>query len=125
MNQILLVAFGGALGSVSRFSFNSFIYRFIGRDFPWATLGVNIIGSFFIGFLSILILKKLSVSQDIQSFLIIGFLGAFTTFSGFSLESLNLFEQGQYLYLILNILMSVILCILACFAGLQLAIKVY
>jgi CrcB protein len=125
MNQLLLVAFGGALGSVSRYSFNSFVYRFLGRDFPWATLGVNVIGSFFIGFLSVLILKKLSVSQDMQSFLIIGFLGAFTTFSGFSLESLNLFEQGQYMYAALNILLSVVLCILACFAGLQLAIKVY
>lgn len=93
------------------------IYLLLGRGFPYGTLVVNVVGSMAMGFLYILFLERMSVSPEWRAALLVGFLGAFTTFSTFSIETLNLIEQADYLKAGLNMLVSVLACLLACWAG--------
>lgn len=93
------------------------IYLLLGRGFPYGTLVVNVVGSMAMGFLYILFLERMSVSPEWRAALLVGFLGAFTTFSTFSIETLNLIEQADYLKAGLNMLVSVLACLLACWVG--------
>ncbi|THV25345.1 fluoride efflux transporter CrcB [Peteryoungia ipomoeae] len=120
MLQILLVAIGGALGSVGRYLAGVHITRLMGAGFPYGTLTVNIVGSFLIGLLVELLARKLNGSMDLRLFLVVGFLGGFTTFSSFSLDALALFERGATLAAAAYILASLILSLAAVFAGLLL-----
>jgi CrcB protein len=115
--QILAIAGGGALGALGRFGLSSGLYRLLGRDFPWGTLAVNVLGSFLMGLLFVLFLDRLAGPPELRSALLVGFLGAFTTFSTFSMETLLLVEQGFMVKALLNILASVLLCLLACWLG--------
>jgi CrcB protein len=115
--QILAIAGGGALGALGRFGLSSGLYRLLGRDFPWGTLAVNVLGSFLMGLLFVLFLDRLAGPPELRSALLVGFLGAFTTFSTFSMETLLLVEQGFMVKALLNILTSVLLCLLACWLG--------
>lgn len=117
MLQILAIAGGGALGAVARFGVSTGVYRWLGRDFPWGTLAVNLLGSFAMGLLFVLLLERGLFAPEARSAVLVGFLGAFTTFSTFSLETLSLVEQGETLRALLNIAASVLLCLLACWAG--------
>lgn len=117
MYQIIAIAIGGALGSVLRFSLSGGIHHWLGRDFPYGTLTVNVLGSLLMGFLYIVLLERSSLGSEWRALLLIGFLGAFTTFSTFSLETLNLIESGALLKAAVNILLSVTLCLLAAWAG--------
>ncbi|MEE4291498.1 MAG: fluoride efflux transporter CrcB [Cycloclasticus sp.] len=121
MNQILAIAAGGSIGAVMRFFVSTGIYSWLGKDFPYGTLAVNVIGSLLMGLLYELFLQRLSVSPEVRALLLVGFLGAFTTFSTFSIETINLIEQGDVLKAITNVLASVILCVLAAWIGLQIA----
>ncbi|KXJ42900.1 MAG: camphor resistance protein CrcB [Cycloclasticus sp. Phe_18] len=121
MNQILAIAAGGSIGAVMRFFVSTGIYSWLGKDFPYGTLAVNVIGSLLMGLLYELFLQRLSVSPEVRALLLVGFLGAFTTFSTFSIETINLIEQGDVLKAITNVLASVILCVLAAWVGLQIA----
>lgn len=121
MKGILFVAMGGALGAVMRYGISSGIYSWFGRDFPFGTLVVNLIGSFAIGLLSILLIEKFNVSQELRLALVVGVLGALTTFSTFSWDTLDLLQQGLMQRAFLNILLNVVLCISAAWAGAQLA----
>ncbi|MCG8025279.1 MAG: fluoride efflux transporter CrcB [Candidatus Thiodiazotropha endolucinida] len=118
MNQLIAIAFGGAVGALFRFWVSSGIYSLLGRGFPYGTLVVNVLGSLVMGFLYVLLLERTTVSPEMRGALLIGFLGAFTTFSTFSIETLNLLEQAELLKAGLNILVSVIACVLACWFGL-------
>ena len=118
MKQLIFIALGGSVGAVMRFVVSSNIHRLAGREFPYGTLSVNVIGSLFMGFLYIILIERSSLSAEWRSLLIIGFLGAFTTFSTFSIETLNLLESGEFLKAASNILLSVILCITAAWLGL-------
>ena len=95
MLQILAIAGGGALGAVARFGVSTSVYRWLGRDFPWGTLAVNGLGSFAMGLLFVLLLERALLAPELRAAVLIGFLGSFTTFSTFSLETLTLVEQGE------------------------------
>src|SRR5690554_6110044 len=92
----LAVAAGGATGAVARFALVSWFIQFAGKDFPWGTLSVNLIGSFLIGVLALLFLEKLPGLVELRALLIIGFLGSFTTFSAFSWEALEMLQAGLW-----------------------------
>ncbi len=121
MNQVLAIAGGGAVGAVLRYWVSSGVYALTGRGFPYGTLVVNVLGSVVMGFLYIWLLERMPGGVAIRAFLIIGLLGAFTTFSTFSLETLNLMEAGQIARAVLNTLLSVVLCIGAAALGVMLA----
>lgn len=120
MLQILLVAIGGALGSIGRYLAGVHITRLMGAGFPYGTLTVNIVGSFLIGLLVELLARRFNGSMDLRLFLVVGFLGGFTTFSSFSLDALALFERGASLSAAAYIFASLILSLAAVFAGLLL-----
>ena len=120
MSNLLLVGFGGAIGSMARYLLGLWTLQRWGPGFPWGTLGVNITGSFLIGLLAELIMRKFGASPEMRLFLITGVLGGYTTFSAFSLDAITLFERGDPALALIYIAASVVLSILAVFAGLAL-----
>ena len=118
MQQLLAIAGGGALGAVMRFGVSSGVYRVLGKDFPYGTLTVNVLGSLLMGLCFILMVERNVLSMEWRSIIMIGFLGAFTTFSTFSMETLSLLESGELTRALLNILLSVTLCLAATWIGL-------
>jgi len=121
LGELSAIAAGGALGALMRFWVSGGIYAWLGRDFPYGTIGVNLIGSFFIGIAFILFTERLTLGAEVRAFILIGFLGAFTTFSTFSLETLILLQEGLLIKAAGNILLSVFLCIFATWIGIILA----
>lgn len=95
MIQALLVAVGGAIGSLLRYYVGQWALRLMGPAFPWGTLAVNVVGCFVIGVFAELIARKFNASVELRLLLITGFLGGFTTFSAFSLDAISLFERGE------------------------------
>ncbi len=118
MNQVLAIAAGGAVGALLRYWAANGVYALLGRGFPYGTLVVNISGSLLMGLLYVLLLERMSTGPELRAGLLIGVLGAFTTFSTFSIETLNLIEQADYLKAGLNIVLSVVACIGAAWFGL-------
>lgn len=121
MKSLIYVAIGGAIGAVMRYGISSGIYSWFGRSFPYGTLVVNLLGSFAIGLFSILLIEKFNVSHELRLALVVGVLGALTTFSTFSWDTLDLMQQGLMQRAFLNVLLNVVLCITAAWAGAQLA----
>lgn len=120
MNHILLVAAGGALGSVARYLTGLATLRWFGPGYPWGTLAVNIVGGLAIGVFAELIARRFDGSPELRMFIITGILGGFTTFSAFSLEVTAMAERGDYMAAIGYVLISVIISVAAVFAGLAL-----
>lgn len=118
--QALAIAAGGALGALARFWVSNGVYAMLGRGFPWGTLAVNVIGSVLIGVLYILLLERLTVGPEVRALLLVGFLGAFTTFSTFSIETLNLLQQADYFKAFSNMVISVVACVGAAWVGVML-----
>lgn len=119
MIETLAIALGGAVGALLRFWTSTGVYSLLGRYFPYGTLVVNVLGSLMMGVLTILMLERMSVGPELRAALLIGFLGAFTTFSTFSMETLFLIEQGELLKASLNVLLSVAVCIGATWFGVK------
>jgi len=115
----LWVALGSALGGAARYGCSGVAARWFGAAFPWGTLIVNVSGSLLIGFLAALMSPdgRLLVAPDTRAFLMIGILGGFTTFSTFSLETLNLARDGEWLYASANVVFSIVLCLAAVWLG--------
>ncbi|MDP3560101.1 MAG: fluoride efflux transporter CrcB [Legionellaceae bacterium] len=112
MNHLILIFLGAGCGGVSRYGVSNAVYWFLGRQFPFGTLVVNASGSFLMGLLFTLIFERLDgIGPQLRSLLLIGFLGGYTTFSSFSIETLNLLENGGWFSALLNIVLSVFLCI--------------
>lgn len=117
MMQVLAIAGGGALGALARFWMSGWVYALLGRGFPYGTLAVNVLGSLVMGFLYVMLIERLNAAPEWRALLMIGFLGAFTTFSTFSLETLNLIEGGELAKAMANIVLSVALCTVAAWFG--------
>ncbi len=105
------------MGSVLRFLMSTGVHGIFGRAFPYGTLAVNVLGSFIMGLLYVLLIDRFNMSGEWRAALLVGLLGGFTTFSSFSMETLNLFETGETLKALLNILLSVGVCITATWFG--------
>ncbi|MEW7979835.1 MAG: fluoride efflux transporter CrcB [gamma proteobacterium symbiont of Phacoides pectinatus] len=120
MSQLLAIAAGGALGALMRFWVANGVYQLLGRGFPYGTLAVNLLGSLLMGVLYVLFLERMTVTPELRAGLLIGFLGAFTTFSTFSIETLNLIQQAELFKAVLNMLVSVVACVAAAWIGLLL-----
>jgi CrcB protein len=116
----LVIALGGAAGALARFWVATGTYAVLGRSFPFGTLVVNVAGSFLMGLLAALLVERLAVAPELRAAILVGFLGAFTTFSTFSIETLNLAEEGAWGRAGLNVVASVAGCVGAAWLGLLL-----
>jgi fluoride exporter len=119
MTSYFWIAIGSALGGIARYWCSGIAARLFGETFPWGTLIVNVIGSFVIGLFAALTGPdgRIFVPSVARQFVMIGLCGGYTTFSSFSLQTLNLTTDGEYLYAGLNIVLSVVLCLLAVWLG--------
>ncbi len=120
LKNFLLVGLGGGLGSVLRYGTSLLLNS---KLFPWATLAVNIAGSFIIGIVFALSIRQEPLSHNWKLFLAAGICGGFTTFSAFSLENMGLLQSGRYGMAIAYIIASIVFGIAAAFIGYQLIIK--
>lgn len=121
MYQIGGILLGGAVGALLRFVVANGVYQWLGRGFPYGTLVVNVIGSFFIGFLTLYFMEREMLTSVLSRGLIVGVLGAFTTFSTFSLDTYDLIQQGKLWGAGLNAMLNVGVCLLAVWLGVQAA----
>ena len=119
--KLAAIAGAGAAGALLRFGLSNGVHRLLGKEFPYGTMVVNVLGSLLIGYFFVLLMERTIVSDALRSAVLIGLLGSFTTFSTFSLETLNLFNEGAYLRAALNVVLSVVLCLAATWAGFTLA----
>jgi CrcB protein len=119
MGLYIWIAIGSALGGISRYACSGLSARLIGETFPWGTLFVNVIGSFIIGFFATLTEPdgRFYMSSTTRQFVMTGFCGGFTTFSSFSLQTLNLIHDGEMVRAGANIGASVVCCLIAVWAG--------
>jgi CrcB protein len=117
----LAIAFFGVLGCWARFAQTNLVQAVYGRDFPYATLSVNIIACFAMGFLFIETLERLTVSPTLRTGILTGFIGGYSTFSTFEMETLLLAEGGEAFKAILYVVLSVSLGFLAAFGGAYIA----
>jgi len=122
--QWLMIALGGALGAISRAALSGWVTKSIGAlgtGFPFGTLAVNFLGSFIMGLCYVLIVDHLKMPGHWRELVMVGFLGALTTFSTFSIEGLTMIQHGQWHLALTYMTTSVVGCLLACFMGWHLA----
>ena len=120
MTQVLAIATGGAIGALLRYWTSLAVHSRLGAGFPYGTLTVNVLGSLLMGVAYVFLVERMAVSVELRAALLIGLLGAFTTFSTFSIETINLLENGEQLKAAFNVFASVSFCIMACWFGLVL-----
>ncbi|MEG0009931.1 MAG: fluoride efflux transporter CrcB [Aeromonas sp.] len=120
MQTWLFVAVGGAIGACLRFGMTELFALMLGRSFPYGTLAVNVIGSFIMGLAFALISHGHVLESPMKPLLMVGILGALTTFSSFALDTVLLAQQGAYLKALLNMGLNVFLCLVMVVLGMQL-----
>ncbi|OGS36970.1 MAG: hypothetical protein A2293_01990 [Elusimicrobia bacterium RIFOXYB2_FULL_49_7] len=120
MFRISLIFLGGGLGALARFGLAGWVARLFPSTFPLGTLSVNIFGSFLIGLLITGLEGRLSCSSPFYGFLVIGILGGFTTFSAFSLESVNLMRNGAWGSAGSYVTLSLLCCLIGTMVGMRL-----
>jgi CrcB protein len=125
MGTYVWVAVGGAIGTLGRYWLTGVVSRLIGETFPWGTFVINVTGSFIIGFFATLTGPdgRIFAPTDVRQFVMIGICGGYTTFSSFSLQTLNLMNDGEWLYAGANIVLSVVACLIAVWVGHVLALS--
>ncbi len=121
MTRLLLIAGGGAVGALLRYGLSTEVYRWFGQGFPYGTLVVNVLGSLLMGLLYVVFLERGDLSAEWRAAVLIGLLGAFTTFSTFSIETLMLLEARESAKAIANMLLSVGLCVMATWMGVSIS----
>ncbi len=121
MINLFAIALGGAFGALGRYASSQWLYSVLGRSFPYGTLLVNVAGSLVMGILAVLLIERVVAGPELRAFLMIGFLGSFTTFSTFSLETINLISSGEMIKAGVNMLLSVFVSVTACWMGMLLA----
>ncbi|RJP70265.1 MAG: fluoride efflux transporter CrcB [Ignavibacteriales bacterium] len=112
MLKYILVSLGAAIGGALRYWLSNYVYKFLPENFPYGTLTVNVAGSFLVGFFIFYLSDREIISSNLKLFLTVGFCGGFTTFSTFSLETMNLFRDSEFLLAGFNILLNLFLCLL-------------
>jgi fluoride exporter len=117
LKALIYIAMGGAIGAVLRYGASLSVYSLMGRGFPYGTLFVNVTGSLLMGLLSVMMLERFNIGPEWRAAVLVGVLGSFTTFSTFSIETLNLLEQGDVMRAVTNIVSSVLVCLLAVWFG--------
>lgn len=118
MKILITIAVGGAFGAMARYTLGLGVHNLLGNSFPYGTLTVNVVGSFAIGiFYAVLVESGIGLAYY-RAPLMIGLLGAFTTFSAFSLETIQLMEAGNIWKATTNVLLNLVLCCAACWGGL-------
>ena len=115
------IAVGGTLGCWARYAMTNLVQAVYGRDFPYATLSINLLGSFLMGFLFIVTLERMTMSPALRTGILTGVLGGYTTYSTFEMETLLLIEQGEPFKAALYVILSVIMGFIAAFAGAYIA----
>ncbi len=121
MLTYLLIAVFGTLGCLARYGMTNLVQTIYGRDFPYATLSINVGGSFLMGFLFVETLERLTVSPELRTGILTGFIGGYTTFSTFEMELLLLVEQGAAVKALIYLALSIILGFGAAFGGAYIA----
>jgi CrcB protein len=116
----LAIACGGAAGALLRYWVAAGVQRWSGHGFPYGTLAVNASGSLLMGLLYVFLIERADLGLQYRALLLVGLLGAFTTFSSFSIETLQLLEAGEVAAAVANVLLSVTLCLALCWCGLML-----
>ena len=117
MKALIFIAMGGAIGAVLRYGASLGVYSLMGRGFPYGTLFVNVTGSLLMGLLGVMMLERFNIGPEWRAAVLVGVLGSFTTFSTFSIETLNLLEQGDVMRAVTNIVLSVLVCLVAVWFG--------
>ena len=121
MNRFLLISIGAVLGANARYLVSLWAAGRFGADFPYSTLIVNVTGSFALGLLVGLLSGRLALPEELRFLIGIGFLGAYTTFSSFSVETMTLLREQSAWYALLNVMANNVVGILAAFLGLFIA----
>jgi CrcB protein len=117
METVLLVALGGAVGTLARYFASGLAARWLGLDFPYGTVLVNLTGAFLIGFIQQLAVETAVVPENARLFLTTGLMGGFTTYSAFSYETARLIETGAWSLAVVNVVGTTAGCLALCFLG--------
>lgn len=120
MLNIVLVAIGGAIGSVARYLVGVWGVKLAGPNFPWGTITVNVVGAFLIGLMVEMVARRFDASSEVRVFIVTGIIGGFTTWSSFTLDAVVLFERGDLGLAAVYMLASLVVSFAAIFAGLAL-----
>ena len=121
MNDVLVISIGAIAGANARWVISRFAAKILSPIFPYGTLVINVTGSFIVGFFMIWTTERVLIDPRWRLLIVVGFCGAFTTFSSFAFETMAYFEQGQWLLLLTNVVSNNLLCLGAALAGMALA----
>jgi CrcB protein len=121
VNDILVISIGAILGANARWIISRYAARVLGPTFPYGTLFINVTGSFIVGFFMIWATERVLLDPRWRLLIVVGFCGAFTTFSSYAFETMSYFEQGQWLLMFTNFASNNLLCLCAALAGMALA----
>ena len=121
IKELLVISVGAIFGANARYFLSRYAAKILGTVFPYGTLIINVVGSFIVGFFVIWATERVLIDPRWRLLVVVGFCGAFTTFSSFAFETMAYFEQGQWILMLTNFLTNNLLCLGAALAGMALA----